>query len=138
MILMMEEIATRLDFDELFNHLFLRNVAHNDILRVLLNHSESVWNSRVILCFLSFESFLEVIKILASHELWMLNDFSKRSIARCDVSLNNLLEVLIIFITDLKSLTNVCTDSFVILLNIDVDDIALIELPSQCKIACSS
>ena len=74
---MMEEIASRLDLDELFDHLFLWNVTHDDILRVLFDDCESVWYSGVIFCLLSFDCLLELINVLTSHELWMLHYLSK-------------------------------------------------------------
>lgn len=47
MVLMVEEVASWFYFDELTYHniVFLRNISHDDILRVLFRNSKPIWNS---------------------------------------------------------------------------------------------
>lgn len=48
-VLTVEVVASRFDFDEFSNHALIRNVAQNDKLRIILDHDELVGNLR--LCF---------------------------------------------------------------------------------------
>lgn len=68
----------------------------------------------------------------------MLRNFSERTIAGSDISLNNFLKILIVLITDLETRTDIGTDCLVKLLDIDVDEIVVVKLPSQSKMICAS
>ena len=94
-ILVMEEVASRFDLDELLDHLFLWDVTKDHILRVLVQNGEPVWNPGVILGLFLLDSQLELIVTLALQELWMVSDFSQRPVARSEISLNYLLEILV-------------------------------------------
>lgn len=134
MVLMMEEVTSRFHFYELLHKLLLWHVCKDNVLRVLVEDCELVRDARSILLFFLFNSLLEFINILAPKELWMLSDFSKRSVARCDVSLNNLLKIIISLIADPEFRSNICTNCFVMLSDVDMNDIGFIELPCQSDV----
>lgn len=71
-VLVMEEVASGLDLDELSDELFLWNVSHDHILWVLVQYRESVWDSGCIFSLLSFQSLLELIEIRGLQELGVL------------------------------------------------------------------
>jgi len=68
----------------------------------------------------------------------MLGHISEGSIAGCDISFNNFLEIFVIFITDSQSRTNVGSDRLVMLNNVNVDNVCLIEFPSKSEMICAS
>jgi len=68
----------------------------------------------------------------------MLSHISEGSVAGCDVSLNDFLKILVVFITDSQSRTNVGSYRLVMLNNVDVDYVGLIEFPSKSEMICAS
>lgn len=137
-VLMVEEVATWLHLDELLHELLLRNVGQDDVLRVLVEDCELVRDARGILLLLLLECLLELIKILTSQELRVLGDFSKRSVAGCDVSLYNFLQIFVRFVADPQLRPDVGTDSFLVLADVDVHNIRLVELPGESDVVRSS
>ena len=77
MVLLMEEVATRLDLDELFHKLFLWDVSKDNILRVLVEDCELVRDTRWILFFLSLNALLEFLLVADLDELGMLKNLSE-------------------------------------------------------------
>ena len=61
----------------------------------------------------------------------MLNNFKKTSIAYCNISLNNFLQIFISFITNSQKRTNISTYRLIFLDNINMNNIIFKELP--CK-----
>lgn len=94
----MEEVTSWLHLDEFTHQVFLWDVTHDHVLRILVRDGESVWNSGAVFLLLLLQGFLKIIITDALQEFWMLKNFSDGSIARSDVSLDNLLEVFIKFI----------------------------------------
>jgi hypothetical protein len=97
-VLVMEKVTSWLHFDEFTYQVLLWDVSHDHVLRILVRYGKSVWNSGAVFLLLLLQGFFEIIITNAFQEFWMLKNFSDGSIARCDVSLDNLLEVLIKFI----------------------------------------
>ena len=67
----------------------------------------------------------------------MLSDLSERAIARSDVPLDDFLQVLVGLVADLQLGTDVGTDSFVVLCDVDVHNVALMELPGESDVIIS-
>jgi hypothetical protein len=61
----------------------------------------------------------------------MLNNFKKTSIAYCNISLNNFLQIFISFITNSEKRTNISTYRLIFLDNVNMNNIIFKELP--CK-----
>lgn len=75
-VLVMEEVASRLDFDELFYHFSARQVDQDHVLRILVQDRESVRDLVLVLCLLSFHYLLDFLQILALLELRVLDHFT--------------------------------------------------------------
>lgn len=67
----------------------------------------------------------------------MLCDFSKRAVAWSDVSLYNFLQILVRFVADPQLGPDVGTDGFLVLCDVDVDNIGLVELPGESDVVRS-
>ena len=74
---MMEEIASGFNLDVFFHEIFLGDIRKNNILRILIKHSESIWNSRIIFILFIFKILLQLFNVFALLEFWMLSDFSQ-------------------------------------------------------------
>jgi hypothetical protein len=77
LVLVVEEVTSWLDLDELFHDVLLWNVRKDDILRVLRKHGESVWNTSVVLILLNFKNLLELVKLFNIEEFRMLSHLSE-------------------------------------------------------------
>lgn len=94
-ILVMEEVASRFDLDELLDHLFLWDVAKNYVLRVLVEDGKPVRDPGVVFSLLLLDSQFKLIIALALQELRMIGDFPQGPVARSEIPLDNLLKILI-------------------------------------------
>lgn len=99
-VLVVEEITSWLDLDELFDQVLLGNVGQDHVLGVLVQDGEAIRDSGVVFTFLNLERSLDFIEVCALDELGMLNDFSERPVARGQVPLDDLLEVLVALFAD--------------------------------------
>jgi hypothetical protein len=64
-VLVVEEVASWFHLDELLYELLLGNVGQDNVLWILVEDCELVWDARGIFLLLLLECLLELIKILA-------------------------------------------------------------------------
>lgn len=95
MVLTMEHVSSWFHFDELADKRLAWDVAKDYVLRIVIKYHELVRDTSGGLCFLFFEVGLHFFHLLAWEELLMLSDFSQRTVAWRDVSLDDLLKVLV-------------------------------------------
>lgn len=90
---------------------------------VLIQHRELIRDARWIFLFLLLNGFLQLILCASLDELGMLEHLSQRSVAWNDVSLHYLLQILIEIVSNPELGPNVCSDSFLKLSDVDMDNI---------------
>lgn len=105
---------------------------------ILLEDSETIWDSAAFVLLLGFEGLLDLVEAGALEELRVLDDFSEGTVAWNDVSLDDLLEVLVGLVADSELRADVGADCFVSLLDVDVDDVVFKELPGQGEMVGAS
>ena len=137
-VLVVEEVASGLDLDELPHQLFLRDVGHDDVLRILVEDCELVGDARGVLLLLLLDCMLKLLQVLAPQEFWVLYDLPKRTVARSDVPLDDLLQVVVGLVANPQLCADVCSDGLLLLGDIDVHDVAFVELPGESEMISSS
>jgi hypothetical protein len=127
----MEGVTSRLYSDELLDHFFFRHVSENNVLRVGWQNTESVRNPIRLFFLLLHDSFLKFFPGLSVCEFLMLGHFSDKSVARNNVALDYLTQIIKRFIADQQFTTNSCARCLFCFNNVDVDKMLTPELPSQ-------
>lgn len=118
--------------DVFFSHHLPRNVSKNDVLRIFRKDSELVWNPGRLVLFLILQMLIKLCTALTLYELYVGNSFIQELVARSDISFYDLLEVIIeLFFADLQLRADCCAWGFVMLLDVDVHDVVIVELPSE-------
>jgi hypothetical protein len=115
MILLMEEVSLRFHLniynkyfqntylDEFLDQRHFRNVAEDNVLRVVLKHSESIRNPARVSIFLSLQELIKLFKLATRSELHVARSFSHKFIAGSDISFYDFLQVLEkLLVSDLK------------------------------------
>lgn len=103
MVLTVEIVASRFHFDEFADEDFAWDVAENDVLWIIIQDDKLVGYPRRRLRLLLLELRLHLLHLLAQEELLVLRHFPQRAIARCDVALDDLLQVLVVFVADAQA-----------------------------------
>lgn len=131
-VLHVEEVTVRLHLDELrHNFHTLRNVCQNEVLWIVVEHGESVRDLVGIALLLGQQCLLHLFHGSAPHELVVNDDLAQSTIARRDVALDDLLKVLIVLVTDLESRADHGAGHLVALFDVNVNNVALEELPRE-------
>ena len=102
------------------------------MLRVFLEDCESVGNPCRLLILLGLEDLVELLQLGTVSELDVSSCLPHKFVARCDISLHYLLQILKeLFLADLQLGADASTNGLLKLLNVYMDDVVGEELPGE-------
>ena len=108
------------------------------MLRVVGENSEFVGDPVWVLGFLLFKHRVELLTSGAGDKLRVQHGILEELVARLDVALYDFLKVLEeVLSSNLEFGPNRGTWGFAMLLDVDVHDVLIVELPSQCDVVCA-
>jgi hypothetical protein len=108
------------------------------MLRVIREHSELVGDPVGVLGFLLFKHDVEFLTSGACDKLRVQHSILEELVARLNVALNDFLKVLEeVLSPNLQFGADRGPWDFAMLLDVDMDDVLIVELPGQCDVLCT-
>lgn len=130
-ILLVEVEASRSDLDELFDHLLSWNISEHEMLLVLGQNGEPIWNTAFVGVLLIFQLLFEVFPLLSVGPLRRLGYFTHQTVARDNIPFDNFTQVVEVLIGNHETLADRSTWHLLKLSDVDVNKLLARELPSQ-------
>ena len=124
--------------DKLFDNFLSGNICKYYVLRVNWKNREPVRNTARLLFLFFFHTLLKFFKCLSVQEFCMTCHFSYQSVARYDVSFDDLTQIFELVVTDQQFLANCSTLWFILLNDINMDKVLLEELPCKSDVVFTS
>ena len=107
------------------------------MLRILLQYSKPIRNLLRLVLLLLSEACLKLFLGMTLLKLRVANSISKTSVARDDVPVDNFLQAFKLLVTDDQDVSNRRSSRLITLLNVHVDNVVSVELPSQSDVVYS-